>query len=122
VCSSDLADFDDAVDVVLVDASFIGLEKLTDAIARILRPGGALVALVKPQFQVGPDRARRTRGVVRDPEEREQAIESVRAALRGKGFQIVAECDSPLPGPRGNVERFVHAVLPTPRTSGGDPD
>ena len=111
------SDFDEPVDAVLVDASFIGLEKLTDAIARVLRPGGALVALVKPQFQVGPDAARRTRGVVRDPDEREQAVESVRAALRDKGFHIVAECDSPLPGPRGNVERFIHAVLHTPRTS-----
>jgi 23S rRNA (cytidine1920-2'-O)/16S rRNA (cytidine1409-2'-O)-methyltransferase len=104
-------DFDEPVDAVLVDASFIGLEKLTRAIARFLRPGGVLVALVKPQFQVGPEAARRTRGVVRDPEERERAVEGVRKALREHGFRIIAECDSTVPGPRGNVERFVHAVL-----------
>jgi 23S rRNA (cytidine1920-2'-O)/16S rRNA (cytidine1409-2'-O)-methyltransferase len=102
-------DFAETVDVVLVDASFIGLEKLLDAIARILSPGGTLVALVKPQFEVGPEVAHRTRGVVRDPEERERAIAGVRAALAEKGFALVGESDSVLPGPRGNVERFVHA-------------
>ena len=102
-------DFDDPIDVVLVDASFIGLEKLLDAIARLLRPGGRLVALVKPQFEVGPEAARRTRGVVRDATLREHAIESVRVALVERSFVIVAESDSVLPGPRGNVERFVYA-------------
>jgi 23S rRNA (cytidine1920-2'-O)/16S rRNA (cytidine1409-2'-O)-methyltransferase len=104
-------DFDDPIDVVVVDASFIGLAKLLDAVARILREGGTLIALVKPQFEVGPDSARRSKGVVRDQQERERAIENVRAALRDKGFTIVAESDSVLPGPRGNIERFIHALL-----------
>jgi 23S rRNA (cytidine1920-2'-O)/16S rRNA (cytidine1409-2'-O)-methyltransferase len=103
-------DFDEPITAVLVDASFIGLEKLLDAIARILAPDGALVALVKPQFEVGRVVARRTKGVIRDPEEREHAIETVRRALRER-FVIEAECNSPLPGPRGNVERFVYARL-----------
>jgi 23S rRNA (cytidine1920-2'-O)/16S rRNA (cytidine1409-2'-O)-methyltransferase len=107
--SLDTADFDEPIDVVVVDASFIGLAKLLDAIARILRADGTLIALVKPQFEVGPDSARRSRGVVRDEEERERAIERVRVALRDKGFTIIAESDSVLPGPRGNVERFIHA-------------
>jgi 23S rRNA (cytidine1920-2'-O)/16S rRNA (cytidine1409-2'-O)-methyltransferase len=102
-------DFDEPVDVVLVDASFIGLEKLLGAIGRILPPDGTLVALVKPQFEVGPEAARRTRGVVRDPDERERAIEGVRSALGDAGFVILGESDSVLPGPRGNVERFVYA-------------
>lgn len=103
------SDFDEPIDVVLVDASFIGLAKLLDAIARVLRADGALVALVKPQFEVGPESARKSRGVVRDEHERERAVEAVRAALRDTGFTLLAESDSVLPGPRGNVERFVHA-------------
>ena len=103
-------DFDEPVTAVLVDASFIGLDKLLDAIARILAPEGVLVALVKPQFEVGPAVARRTKGVISDPDQRERAIEQVRAALRVR-FVIAGECDSPLPGPRGNVERFVYARL-----------
>ena len=104
------ADFDEPVTAVLVDASFIALEKLLDAIAGVLAPDGILVALVKPQFEVGRAVARRTKGVVRDPEERERAVEAARTALRAR-FDIAGECDSPLPGPRGNVERFVYARL-----------
>jgi 23S rRNA (cytidine1920-2'-O)/16S rRNA (cytidine1409-2'-O)-methyltransferase len=105
-------DFAERVDIVLVDASFIGLEKLLDAIGRVLVLGGELVALVKPQFQVGREAARRARGVVRDPAEREGAIEQVRAALRAAGFTLLGERESPLPGPRGNVEHFLHARAP----------
>jgi 23S rRNA (cytidine1920-2'-O)/16S rRNA (cytidine1409-2'-O)-methyltransferase len=101
-------DFEEPITAVLVDASFIGLDKLLDAIARVLAPGGILVALVKPQFEVGKAVARRTKGVISDPVERERAIDAARSALRVH-FVIVGECDSPLPGPRGNVEHFVHA-------------
>lgn len=116
----DAADFDEPIDVVVVDASFIGLAKLLEAIARILRAEGTLIALVKPQFEVGPESARRSRGVVRDEEERERAIESVRAALRDRHFTIIAESDSVLPGPRGNVERFIHARLKNRHDIDGD--
>jgi 23S rRNA (cytidine1920-2'-O)/16S rRNA (cytidine1409-2'-O)-methyltransferase len=102
-------DFPERIDVVLVDASFISLDKLAGALAAILPPGGRLVALVKPQFEVGREVARRTRGVVRDEAEREGAIASARDALRGAGFEITGECDSAVPGPKGNVERFVVA-------------
>ena len=103
------SDFDEPLDIVVVDASFISLEKLLPALSGIVRPGGALVALVKPQFEVGAEAARRTRGVVRDPDLRARAIEGAREAIHRAGFHVVAECDSALPGPRGNVEHFVYA-------------
>jgi 23S rRNA (cytidine1920-2'-O)/16S rRNA (cytidine1409-2'-O)-methyltransferase len=102
--------FPEAIDVVLVDASFISLEKLASALAAILPPGRRLIALVKPQFEVGRALARRSRGVVRDGLVRERAIESARNALGRAGFDIEGECDSALHGPKGNVERFVVAV------------
>jgi len=95
------------VDLVVVDASFIGLGKLAAAIRRNLKPGGTLVAMIKPQFEVGREEASRTKGVVRDPEIRRAAIDEARAALEAEGFTIVAETDSTLPGPKGNVEAFV---------------
>lgn len=95
------------VDVVVVDASFIGLGKLASAIRRNLAPGGTLVAMIKPQFEVGREEASRTKGVVRDPEIRRAAIDEARAALEAEGFSILAEADSTLPGPKGNVEAFV---------------
>ena len=102
-------DFADVIDLVVVDASFIGLEKLTPAIARVLRPGGDLVALVKPQFEAGKEEAKRGRGVIRDERAREAAIETARVAIRASSLEIVAEIDSSVAGPKGNVERFVHA-------------
>jgi 23S rRNA (cytidine1920-2'-O)/16S rRNA (cytidine1409-2'-O)-methyltransferase len=103
------ADFDEPPGLVVVDASFIGLEKLLPAIAAVLPAGGELLALVKPQFQVGRDEARRSRGVIRDETLRASAIEQVRGALAASGFEVRGGRDSTLPGPKGNVEHFLHA-------------
>jgi 23S rRNA (cytidine1920-2'-O)/16S rRNA (cytidine1409-2'-O)-methyltransferase len=104
------ADFAEPIDLIVVDASFIGLAKLLPAIARVLREGGALVALVKPQFEAGKEAASRGRGVIRDGAVRERAIESARFAVVEAGFLVRAEIDSAVHGPKGNVERFVYAV------------
>jgi len=102
-------DFAEPVDLVVVDASFIGLDKLLPAISAFLRPGGELVALVKPQFEAGREAVSKGRGVIRDREVREAAIASARGAIEAAGFELVAEVDSEVVGPKGNVERFVHA-------------
>jgi 23S rRNA (cytidine1920-2'-O)/16S rRNA (cytidine1409-2'-O)-methyltransferase len=104
-----------AADFTVVDASFIGLEKLLPAIAACTRTGGQLVALVKPQFEVGRELAARGRGVIRDEGVRAGAIAGAAHAVEQSGFELVAQCDSPLPGPKGNLEAFVHARR-TPRT------
>ncbi|MCC6217790.1 MAG: TlyA family RNA methyltransferase [Polyangiaceae bacterium] len=109
--------FAEPLDLVTVDASFIGLEKLAPALARLLPPGGRLLALVKPQFEVGREAARRTRGVVRDPELREAAIASAVGALERAGFRVLGGVDSRVAGPRGNVERFVLAERHAPAQS-----
>lgn len=96
-------------DLVVVDASFIGLGLLVDAIDRCLRPGGELVALVKPQFEVGREEATKSRGVVRDPEVRARAIASAVEDVARGGFEVLATTDSVLEGPKGNLEAFVHA-------------
>ncbi|MBX3185946.1 MAG: TlyA family RNA methyltransferase [Labilithrix sp.] len=96
-------------DLVVVDASFIGLAKLVPAIVRLLAPGGELVALVKPQFEVGREEASRSRGVVRDPEIRARAIEAAAEDVRAGGLDVLGTCDSALEGPKGNLEAFVHA-------------
>lgn len=96
-------------DLIVVDASFIGLGKLLPAIARIVRAGGELVALVKPQFEVGREEASRSRGVIKDDAVREAAIARVAEETRAVGFEVLATIDSTLPGPKGNLEAFVHA-------------
>jgi len=98
-----------AADLVVVDASFIGLGKLLPAVFRCLAAGGELVALVKPQFEVGREEASRSRGVVKDPEVRTRAIEGAAADVRAAGLVVLGTCDSTLEGPKGNLEAFVHA-------------
>jgi len=103
-------DFAEPIDLVVVYASFIWLGKLMTAIARIVRKGGALVALVKPQFEAGKEAASRGRGVIRDPDVRARAIESAREAVANAGFTIRADVDSALAGPKGNLEHFLYAI------------
>jgi len=110
------ADFSEPIDVVVVDASFIGIGKLIGAIARVIRPGGSLVALIKPQFEAGREAASRGRGVIRDEATRLAAIAAARAAVEEAGFAVVAEADSEVKGPKGNVERFLFARrVPAPQ-------
>jgi 23S rRNA (cytidine1920-2'-O)/16S rRNA (cytidine1409-2'-O)-methyltransferase len=97
------------VDLVVVDASFISLTKLLDAIAGLLRPAGHLVALIKPQFEVGKEVAKRAAGVIRDDTARSSAIQEVLAAVDRQGFRVLAHVDCVIPGPKGNREAFVHA-------------
>jgi 23S rRNA (cytidine1920-2'-O)/16S rRNA (cytidine1409-2'-O)-methyltransferase len=97
------------VDLVVVDASFIGIGKLIVAIAGLLAPGGDLVALIKPQFEAGKAAASRGRGVIRDAATREAAIAAARRDIEEAGFSVVDEVDSAVAGPKGNVERFVWA-------------
>jgi 23S rRNA (cytidine1920-2'-O)/16S rRNA (cytidine1409-2'-O)-methyltransferase len=97
-------------DLTVVDASFIGLGKLAAALARCTKEGGALVALVKPQFEVGREEASRGRGVVRDEAVRAAAIAEARGEVEAAGFRVIAESDCVIAGPKGNREAFFHAL------------
>jgi len=97
------------VDLVVVDASFIGIGLLIEAIARVLVPGGALVALIKPQFEAGREAVNRGRGVIRDEAIRQEAIDRATSKIVQAGFDLLGGVDSRVHGPKGNVERFVFA-------------
>ena len=88
-----------------VDVSFISLAKVLPAVARCLAPGGEVLAMVKPQFELGKSRV--GRGVVRDPADRREAILAVAGAARELGLPVGGLASSGLPGPKGNRETFV---------------
>lgn len=88
-----------------VDVSFISLAKVLPAVVGCLAPDGRVMAMVKPQFELG--RARVKAGVVRDPADRREALVSVAGALSGIGVGILGFASSGLPGPKGNEESFV---------------
>jgi 23S rRNA (cytidine1920-2'-O)/16S rRNA (cytidine1409-2'-O)-methyltransferase len=88
-----------------VDVSFISLRKVLPAVARCLAPGGEVLAMVKPQFELGRERVRK--GVVRDAGDRREAVLSVASAAAELGLPIRGFASSGLPGPKGNRETFV---------------
>jgi 23S rRNA (cytidine1920-2'-O)/16S rRNA (cytidine1409-2'-O)-methyltransferase len=92
-----------------IDVSFISLAHVLPAVARVLAPGADVVALVKPQFEVGRGQVG-SGGVVRDPALRAGAVEAVRAVATAHGFAVRGQSDSVLPGPKGNRETFLWLV------------
>jgi 23S rRNA (cytidine1920-2'-O)/16S rRNA (cytidine1409-2'-O)-methyltransferase len=88
-----------------VDVSFISLTKVLPAVVRCLAPRGELLAMVKPQFELGRERVRK--GVVRDPADRREAILAVAGAVADLGLPVRGLASSGLPGPKGNRETFV---------------
>jgi 23S rRNA (cytidine1920-2'-O)/16S rRNA (cytidine1409-2'-O)-methyltransferase len=98
--------FDPRPTLCVVDVSFISLTQVLPRVLPCLAAPAETLALVKPQFEVGPKLA--PKGVVRDPAVREQAVEKVRGALAALGFQAGPAVESPVKGPKGNVEFFLH--------------
>lgn len=96
------------LDVVVIDVSFISVKQVLPAVLPKLKPGGMLIALVKPQFEAGREHIGKG-GVVRDPQARAEAIEGVRAWVVEQGFTVLGLSDSPVPGPAGNVEALLVA-------------
>jgi len=101
----ELGDLPFVPDLATIDVSFISLRKVLPAVAGALAVGGDLLAMVKPQFELGRERVRK--GVVRDPADRREAILAVAEAVRELGLPIRGFAPSGLPGPKGNRETFV---------------
>jgi len=96
----------EAPDLAVVDVSFISLATVLPAVAGVLAPRGTIVALVKPQFEVGRGRVGKG-GVVRDPAQRAEAVAGVRTAAEQLGLAVRGEAESVLSGPKGNREVFI---------------
>jgi len=97
------------VDIVVIDASFISLEKVIPSIMQFLKPGSELIALIKPQFEVGKGQVGKG-GIVRDEAARAAAVEKVAAFVQETGLDVQGVIPSPITGQDGNVEFLIHAV------------
>ena len=94
----------EAVDIVVADVSFISLTKVLPSCCRFLRPGGRVVALVKPQFELTPDKVGKG-GVVREEAYRQEAVDKVLAFARDElGLVPIGVVPSKVKGPKGNQE------------------
>jgi 23S rRNA (cytidine1920-2'-O)/16S rRNA (cytidine1409-2'-O)-methyltransferase len=92
--------------LITADVSFISLAKLFPALSGCLAEGGRILALVKPQFELGKGRVG-SGGVVRSAEDRREALLSVAHAAGGAGLRVLGFASSGLPGPKGNRETFI---------------
>lgn len=100
----------EAVDLVVCDASFIGLAKILPAPMGLARSGARLIALIKPQFEVGRGEVGKG-GVVRDPALHRRVCDDVAAWVGGQpGWRVLGLDKSPLTGPEGNVEFLISAI------------
>jgi len=98
-------------DLAVVDVSFISLRLVLPALPRLLIPGSPVVALVKPQFEVGRGRVGKG-GIVRDEAARLAALAAVADAARALGFSVHGETRSPITGGKGNVEFLLYLSAP----------
>lgn len=108
ICSSDFAE---PLDFICIDTSFISLSHILPKAQEILTPAGSLVALIKPQFEVGKDFIKK--GIVTDPELHHKAIELVRSVAAKLRFQEVGLIESPILGGKGNKEFLIYLKKPT---------
>lgn len=100
----------DPIDAVVCDASFIGLKTVLPAAMALATPGAFLIALIKPQFEVGRDQVGKG-GVVRDPNLHQAVCDDIRDWLDGLPDWLVTGIDkSPITGPEGNVEFLIGAT------------
>ena len=98
---------EEEIDLILIDTSFISIEKFLPHLLGFLKKGGAILGLLKPQFEVGRGEVGKG-GVVRDKALHEKVIDRISQFSRGLGLKILGVAESPLLGPKGNNEFFIY--------------
>ena len=96
-------EFPEKFDLVVMDVSFISVTKVLPAIVPLVAPDGSIVALIKPQFEVGRGEVGGG-GIVRDEAKRLRAVEEVNKAARSLGLALLKVIESPITGAEGNIE------------------
>lgn len=103
-------DFPTRFDLIAIDVSFISLRKILPAARALLKPSGAILALIKPQFEVGRREVGKG-GIVRDPEKHRRVIEEIRQfAEQNLSLRCAGVMESPIPGGEGNKEFFIYLM------------
>ena len=103
------AQIPEPVDLIVCDASFIGLAKVLERPLTFATPAARLLALIKPQFEAGREEVGKG-GVIRDPVVHQRVCDEVAAWLEATGWQVEGVIPSPITGPEGNVEFLIGAV------------
>ncbi len=103
-------DLGEALDLSVIDVSFIGLEIVLPTIKNLLKPTGQVLCLIKPQFEAGKENVGK-KGVVRDPKIHKMVLDNFVSLVDDLGFKILGLTFSPVKGPEGNIEFLGHLTL-----------
>ena len=104
-----ITDFGETVDLAVIDVSFISLKKVIPPILKTLKPSADLIALVKPQFEVGRNEVE-NKGVIKDPAKHLKVLLTIHAFVKEQGWVMQALTTSPIFGQKGNKEFLIHCV------------
>lgn len=102
-------DIGEILDLAVMDVSFISLQLVIPSILEILKPEGELIALVKPQFEVGKEEVE-NRGIIKDPVKHIQVLLKLNRFIEEKRWAVKAVTESPITGQKGNREFLIHCV------------
>jgi len=100
-------EIEEEVDLILIDTSFISIEKFIPHLLQFLKSGGHIISLIKPQFEVGKGEVGKG-GVVRNPILHQKVIQRISEFCKKIGLDVLGVVESPLKGPKGNIEYFIH--------------
>jgi 23S rRNA (cytidine1920-2'-O)/16S rRNA (cytidine1409-2'-O)-methyltransferase len=102
-------DLPELVDIIVIDVSFISLTMVIPPVIQMLKPGGVLVALIKPQFEVGKGEVGKG-GIVRDENKHKEVVEKITKFIEELNFDVSGVIPSPITGAQGNKEFLLSAV------------
>jgi len=103
------SDIDELVDLVVIDVSFISLKIIIPSVVNVLKPEGDLIALVKPQFEVGKKEVE-NKGIIKDPKKHLSVLIELNTFMKKQGWPITNIVTSPISGQKGNREFLIHCV------------
>ncbi len=99
----------ESVDIVVMDVSFISLTKILEPVLRLLKSNGAIIALIKPQFEVGKEEVGKG-GIVKDETKHQKVIKKIRKKLEDLNCRVIGIIPSPITGADGNREFLIYSI------------
>ncbi len=108
-----VSDLGEKVDLAVMDLSFISVKLVLSAVISVLNKGGHIIALIKPQFEVGKEEVGKG-GIVKDTKKHDEVLKIIRGFAEKAGLRVLGQTQSPITGAKGNVEYFLHFTLTRP--------
>jgi len=108
----DVKDFPEPIDLVTIDVSFISLKRVLPLVRNWCKHKKLrVIALIKPQFEVGRKIAAKGKGVIRSDRDRQKVVNDILSTAREEGFNVLGVTESPIKGPKGNVEFLTYLIF-----------